>query len=407
MRKQKLERYRALIQEQRDFLDNTVPTRVAETPEYDFQADESFKARATEINSLSVWLQEDNDLQERARQFDNPGSGAGREDTRGGQEGQQSTEQEQRTALYRLMTDGPDRRDTNLYGSVLQRASLSTASGAVGGFLVPVFVEAAVIQDLEAIDDVRSLGARVMPINGRENLPSIVDAAAVYQSESGAISGMTRADPTFANIEIRPALLSANTHYGWHVQSFSPANVEEEIKRSFGRSLGKKAAEKFLVGTGSDEPEGLLEGASTGVTAASETTFTAVELTALWYSLAREFQAGSSWLLSAAAATVARTLESDNGAPLWVPNLRDGSETLFGRPVRINPYMESLATSNRPIVVGDMAEAYIIAESGVFIVVDPYTRAANAENRVIAYRFSDGRVKRAAAAKKLVMDDGL
>jgi hypothetical protein len=65
--------------------------------------------------------------------------------------------------------------------------------------------------------------------------------------------------------------------------------------------------------------------------------------------------------------------------------------------------MEGLTASQRPIVLADMASAYVIAESAIFLVADPYTLATNAQNRVIGYQFSDGRVKRAAAAKKLVM----
>jgi HK97 family phage major capsid protein len=403
MRKQKLERFRALVAEQKDFLDRTVKERVRANPNYDFQADESFLARATEINSLSAWLAADDG----ARGFDNPGSGAGRENQRGGQEGFTGQADEQRVALFRCLTDGPGQRDEQFYQRHLKRASLSTGSGQVGGYLVPMGVESAIIQDMPGIDDVRSLGARTMPILGPVNLPAFNDPQASYQSEADAITAMTAADPTISQVEIRPSLLSAHTNYSWHVQQFSPVNVEEEIKRSFGRAIAKKAAEKFLVGTGTDEPEGLLEGAGVGVSAASTTAFTAAEVIALWESLDPQFRATSSFLISAAAATLLRTLESDNGAPLWVPNLRDGAETLFGRPLRVNSYMEPLTASKRPIVVADMAEAYIIAESLLFLVVDPYSRATNAENRVIAYRFSDGRVKRGTAAKKLVMDDGL
>jgi HK97 family phage major capsid protein len=407
MRKQKLERWRALMAEQRDFLDNTVPTRVAADPNFDFRTDEAFKARAAEINTLSTWLQEDAAHEERSRQFDRQPSGAGREDTDGQREGHQSTEAEQRSMLVRLLTDGISARDEQAYQRVLQRASLSTGSGAVGGYLVPEFVSAMVIQDLGPLDTVRRAGAQVRPLIGRENIPAINDPTAVYQSEANAITAMTAADPTFDNVEIRPALLSANTAYSWHVQAFSPANVEQEISRSFGRAIGKKAAEKFLVGTGSDQPQGIVAGAGTGVTAASDTEYTAAELTELWYSLDQRYQATAVWIFSPEAATLGRTLESDNGAPLWYPNLRDGTDFLFGRPVFIDANMEALTADKRPVIVASMAELYVIAESAIFLVVDPYTLAANAQNRVIAYQFSDGRVKRAAAGKKLVMADGL
>jgi HK97 family phage major capsid protein len=251
------------------------------------------------------------------------------------------------------------------------------------------------------------LGARVMPVIGKQNVPLINDPTATFVSEADVISsGMSQTDPTLAQIEVRPSLVYATTNYAWHVQSFSPADVEQEVKKSFGRALAKAANEKFIVGTGSDQPEGL-KACATGVTAASETVFTAAELIALWNSLDPWYQMSSAFIVSPAAATLLRTLESDNGAPLWYANLKDGNNELFGRPVVIDPYMEGLTTSAVPIIVGDVAEAYVIAESPIFFVVDPYSRARHAENVVTAYQFCDGRIRRSTAAKKLVMSDGL
>jgi hypothetical protein len=53
-----------------------------------------------------------------------------------------------------------------------------------------------------------------------------------------------------------------------------------------------------------------------------------------------------------------------------------------------------------------MSECYLIAESQIFAVVDPYSRHKYAENVVTFYQFVDGRVRRADAAKALQMNDG-
>jgi HK97 family phage major capsid protein len=314
-----------------------------------------------------------------------------------------SWEQDQLRALATLFRAGPDVIESDHRG-VLQRASLSTASGAVGGYLVPTFVQATVIQDLAKFQTVRRLGASTIPLHGKENLPLINDPEAAFITEADAVStGMTQTDPTLSQIEIRPELVYATTNYSWHVQAFSPVNVEDEIRKSFGRAIAKTTAQKYLTGSGTNQPQGIVTGAANGVTAASETEFTADELTSLWYSLDPWFQMDSAFIVAPEAAALIRTFETDSGHPLWVPNLRDGGDSLFGRPVVIDPFMQGLTASQRPVIVGSMSEAYLIAESQIFVVVDPYTRHKHAENVVTFYQFVDGRVRRSDAVKALTM----
>jgi HK97 family phage major capsid protein len=410
--KDKVARLKTLTAEQRTYLDATVPQRVAENPSFDFKTDRHYTERQHEIERLG------------RETADRPASGAGREDTIGVSPADQlrygydyqrpasgspsfdrrsSWEQDQLRALATLFRGGPNVIESDHRG-ILQRASLSTASGAVGGYLVPNFVQATVIQDLAKFQTVRRLGASVMPLQGNENVPVVNDPDAAFISEATAIaSGLSQTDPTFGAVEIRPSLVYATTNFSWHVQAFSPANVEEEIRKSFGRAIAKTVAAKFLNGSGTNEPQGVVGAAGTGVTAASETVFTADELTALWYSLDPWFQQDAAWIVAPEAATLIRTFESANGHPLWVPNLRDGGDQLFGRPVVIDPNMQGLTASQRPVIVGSMSEAYLIAESNIFVVVDPYSRHRNAENVVTFYQFVDGRVRRADAAKALVM----
>jgi HK97 family phage major capsid protein len=316
-------------------------------------------------------------------------------------------ETEQLRAFGALMRGGEVALE-RAHPGVLTRASLSTASGAVGGYLVPTFVQSMVIQDLAKFQTVRRLGASTRTLMGKENLPMVNDPTAAFITEADAVStGMSATDPTFSQVEIRPELVYATTNFSWHVQQFSPADVEQEIRKSFGRAIAKTTAEKYLTGTGTNQPQGLVTGAGVGVTAAAVDAFTAEEITQLWYSLDPWHQLDAAFIIRAEAATLLRTLESANGSPLWVRDMASGADTLFGRPVVIDPFMPAMEASGRPVVVASMAEAYVIAESQIFVVVDPYSRHRHAENVVTFYQFVDGRVRRSDAAKALEMNDGL
>lgn len=372
--------------------------------------DPEFLARQEEAGLIT------RELEERPK-----GSGAGREDTDGTREGYRSHapvhdsrgrqyspgQVEQLRAFGNLMRGGESAVERSHPG-ILQRASLSTGSGPVGGYLVPEFVQAEVIQDLAKFQTVRRLGASTRTLIGKENLPVIADPEAAFITEATAVStGMSQTDPTFGQVEIRPQLVYATTNYSWHVQQFSPADVENEIRKSFGRAIAKTTAQKYLTGTGTNQPMGIVTGSGVGVTAAATTEFTAEEITQLWYSLDPWHQLDAAWIMRPEAATLLRTLESDNGHPLWVRDMSSGADTLFGRPVVTDPYMPAMTAGLRPVIVGSMAEAYVIAESMIFAVVDPFSRARHAENVITFYQFVDGRVRRSDACKALVMNSGL
>jgi HK97 family phage major capsid protein len=200
---QKKARFTALMSEQRSFMDK-VPGLIASNPNYDFKTDREYTERAHEIDRLSRELQ------------DRPASLAGREDNYGGATPEEqlrygydyrrpasgspsfdrrsSWEQDQLRALATLFRGGPNVIESDHRG-VLQRASLSTGSGSVGGYLVPTFVQATVIQDLAKFQTVRRLGASVMPLQGNENVPIISDPEAAFITEANAVStGMSQTD---------------------------------------------------------------------------------------------------------------------------------------------------------------------------------------------------------------------
>lgn len=183
--------------------------------------------------------------------------------------------------------------------------------------------------------------------------------------------------------------------------------MEDEIRKSFGRAIAKTTAQKYLTGNGTNQPQGLVTGAGVGVTADATDAFTAAELSALWYSLDPWFQQDSAFIVSPEAGALIRTFESANGHPLVAPDWRDGVDRLSGRPLIVDPFMPDVAAGERPVVVASLSESYLIAESQIFVVVDPYSRHKHAENVVTFYQFVDGRVRKADAAKALVMASGL
>jgi|SRR5579862_3753172 len=393
-RKETLQRYQDAVREQRDFM-KTAKERKAADANYDFTKDESYVKRENEINELSVWLQADRKLEEQERAFDH--HVRSREDRRA-DKSEDAKEVERRNFVNYITTGSPDLM-------MQSRADMASNATTTGGYLVPNFVSAQVIQDLNALESVRKAGAQVVQVNGNTNIPIFQDAQANFIQEAQTI---TATDPTVARAQIQPNLLVCNTTYSWQLANRSAANVVDQIRASFVRGIAKKEASKFLYGSGTNEPQGLVAGATaapvaSGNTTASATTFTGAELTNLYYALRPEYASTATFIMSPGAASIARTLESTNGALLWYQNLAVGADTLFGRPVVIDPNMDTVTASKRPIVFSSVPDAYVIGEeTGLSVLSDPYTAAGTGEIRLIVYKFVDGRVKVAAAAQAMV-----
>lgn len=385
MRKDKLNRFQQVMREQRDFLDNTAPTLP------DFKTDEGYVKREAEINSLSAWLAADQQHQERASQFDHEAQT--RNDNRAGED----PKEVELRGFVNYITRG----DTN--GVVKVRANMASNGTTTGGYLVPTVVSAAVIQDLAAMETVRRLGAQVIEVAGNTNVPIFEDAAANFIQEANSI---TATDPTVARVQIQPNLLVCRTSFSWQLENRSAANIVDQLRGSFARGIAKKEAAKFLYGGGTNEPAGLVAGVSATSATASVSTFTAAELLGCFWALDPFYANNGTWVMSPQAASIARTLESTNGALLWYSNLSTGNETLMGRPVVIDANMDAVTGGGgkKPVVFVDVPSAYIIGEEvGLTFLRDDYTAAGTGEVKMYLSKFVDGRVKKSAAGKALLM----
>jgi HK97 family phage major capsid protein len=323
--------------------------------------------------------------------------------SRGG-ESRTPEQREQSEAFRRYLLTGQRNGD-------LQTRELGTGAGS--GVLVPLHISSQIIQDVEALSNVRRPraagipGASVMQIEGNTDIPAIGDATALRLSESDTDDGgIVETDVTIGDVNLRPNLTVCRVDVKVHLLNRSAPSIEQELVRSFARSIAKLEQSEFYSGTGTDEPEGLLTVAA-AETAASETTFTDEELENLFFTMGPEFLNDSVWLASPTAYKIISAMEDGASHRLFSPDRVDGIPRVYGRPVLLDGAMPAVATSAKPLALVNLREGYLIGEEVQFtVMVDPYTRADSAEVRIFASRFNDGRVRRAAAITDLAMDAG-
>lgn len=189
-----------------------------------------------------------------------------------------------------------------------------------------------------------------------------------YSSAALVAAGGTIAasDPTFSSVTIGAYKYSFLVPVADELLVDSGVNLEAELAKAGGNSIGYAVNTALTTGTGSSQPNGVVTAASSAVTGtAAAGAPTGDDIINLYYSLDGAVRAASNFAFMANATTIAsiRKLKDTTGAYLFQPSLAAGTpDTLIGRPLVENPAMAS-GTSAKSILAGDW-DAYRVRVAG-------------------------------------------
>ncbi len=182
-------------------------------------------------------------------------------------------------------------------------------------------------------------------------------------------------------------------------------NLEAYFSQEFGRRLGSKEEQAFLIGDGTGKPSGIFDaalGGETGVTAASATAISADELIDLYYSLKNAYRSSAVWMMNETTVKAIRKLKDANGNYLWAPGLKDGeTDTLLGKKLLTSVYIPELATGNRTIAFGDFSNYWIGDRQGISFKRLNELYAVTGQVGFLATQRVDGRLVMREAVKLL------
>lgn len=147
-------------------------------------------------------------------------------------------------------------------------------------------------------------------------------------------------------------------------------DLEGFLARQAGRALGNAFGAAALTGTGTNQPAGLVNSASAGITGDTGATggFTADNLIDLYYSVIAPYRNSSSagWLAKDATMAAIRKLKDQQGQYLWAPSLQVGQpDTLLGKPVYTDPNIAGVDLGAKSVLFGDLSAYYVRFAGGV------------------------------------------
>lgn len=252
------------------------------------------------------------------------------------------------------------------------RNALLSDTGSIGS-AVPTDMAASLYEYLEA--SVAMFRAPTTKINTAGGNPMDFPKLAAHAIGTQVVAqgtALAGTDPTFAKMTL------GAYKYGQLVQLASETvqdtsfDVSSFVGRDIGRALGRVIDTDLVVGTGTNEPLGIMA-ASWGSVATGGTLIEVdyENLVDMVYGIADEYVNGGNtgWLMKRGTAGTLRKLRDGaggtEGSPLWQPSLTNGltgqgePDRLLDHPVYTDPNVAAQGSAAKAIWFGDFSSYYV------------------------------------------------
>lgn len=317
-----------------------------------------------------------------------------------------AAELETRPALKATLT--PEYRaafDGYLRGKEYDAKALSEGTDTAGGFLVPVDFLAQLITRLPGVAVVEDLATVVTTTRDRVEIPRVKKASSDVTMYSSAVkftmvaetpSSATETEPVFEQmaLNVYTAQLFTKLSRNWAADAAFDVTsyLAEEYRRA--AMLGKD--DRFLTGTGVGEPLGLVNDPDiASVNSGDANLLTADGIKNLVYAVPAQYQANTTLVLSLDALKAIRKLKDGSQRYLWDPGnggLVGGMPpTIEGRPYRVTDFLDAVAAGNKPIILGDFRNYWVVNRAGMSVQVLREKYAESNQDAYLAFlRFTGG-----------------
>jgi HK97 family phage major capsid protein len=244
-------------------------------------------------------------------------------------------------------------------------------TGSAGGFAVPVTLDPSVLATSAGVANAFRQISRVETITG-SNVWKGVSSDGVTASFTAEATEATDASPVLAqptvNVEKAQAFIPFSIEIGddW-------GGLEAELGSMLADANHALEAQKFATGLGhgSNEPQGLLVGATAIVSTAAATTLAVGDVYALSQALPPRFQQGASWIASKPTFDRVRRLVGPGSTepPIW----SDAPQQVLRQDAfEVSTYPTALTTGASAITVGDFSRFLIVDRVGLSIELLPH-----------------------------------
>jgi HK97 family phage major capsid protein len=249
---------------------------------------------------------------------------------------------------------------------------------SAGGYLVPFQLDPTVIiTSTGTRNDIRKIARQVVATGDVWNGVSAGQVTWAFAAEATEASDNA---PTFSQPTV--PIHKAQGFVPISIEALDDeANVTQEVARllAFGRE--DLEANKFIVGTGTGEPFGIvaaLTGTASEITTITNDVFALADVYKLDNNLPARYRTNASWLGHRAIYNLVRAFDTAGGAGMWVQLPSDQPAQMLGRDVYEAEAMDNVTTdAKRVLIYGDFSNYVIADRVGMTVEFIPHLLGAN------------------------------
>ncbi len=264
---------------------------------------------------------------------------------------------EQRQIMGRFQANSNDLRR-------IQNAQ-STGANTGGGYLVPDDFRALLEKVMKEFGGMRSV-ATILPTatGGTLLMPTTDDT-----SNKGAILGentqVSEQDVTFGQVSLDAYMYTSKlVRVSLQLLQDSAINLQSLLASLLGERIARIVNEHCTIGTGTDQPDGIVTASTLGKTGAAGQvdSVTTDDLVDLEHSIDPAYRRGAKWMFADSTLKVLKKLKDADGRFLWLPGLATREpDTILSYPFTVNQDVPAMAAGAKSILFGALHK-YIIRD---------------------------------------------
>lgn len=287
------------------------------------------------------------------------------------------------------------------------KAAAGIGTGSAGGYLVPQGFRQRIVDKMKAYGAVQQVATvlntdtgNVLPWPTNDDTGNV--GALLAENTAATEQDFTLGTAQLGAYKYTSRTVRVSLEF---LQDVDWLDAEAWIQRKFAERLGRIHNQHFTTGTGTAQPQGIVTGAVSGVTAASATAITADELIDLQHSIDPAYRnERSKFMLSDTALRNVRKLKAaGTGEYLFQTSTSaDMPSLLAGSPFVVNQDMAVPATGVKSVLYGDFEAGYVVRLVKAFELLRLEERFAEfGQVGFIAFDRADGLVQDNSAYKAL------
>lgn len=249
----------------------------------------------------------------------------------------------------------------------LVQAAQSTGVDSEGGYLVPRDFSGILLEKLKTFGGVRAVANVQRTESGRTIDWPTVDETAEEGELVGESAEAGDGDIVFGTTSIGAYKYSSKvvTVPIELIQDQAVGDLEGFINRALTTRLGRITNKHFTIGTGVNQPKGIVVASTEGKVglAGQTTSVTYDDLVDLEHSVDPAYRReGPGWMFHDTTLKVLKKLKDQDGRPLWRPGITGGDPAdVLGYGYTINQDMAQMAANAKSILFGDFSK-YLVRD---------------------------------------------